>query len=209
MSNISTLEKSRCYSCRSCFLSCPTGAIEMAENNEGFFYPQVNFEKCVDCGICAVRCPAMNRFPTYGNGLQECFAMVNKNHDVLMSSTSGGVFYQLAYKIIENGGVVFGAAYDECMNVCQTLADSLEKIKPLQGSEYVFCDTGNSFFIAKKYLYEGKQVLYSGSPCQIAGLKAFLGGDFENLFTVDIICHGTPSQKLFRKYLEYLAKQTG
>lgn len=208
MSNISTLEKSRCYSCRSCFLSCPMCAIEMAENDEGFFYPQVNFEKCVDCGICAVRCPAMNP-PVRENFTQTSKAVWLKDTEKLLQSTSGGLFAGLAERVFNDGGVVFGAAYDKELNVVQTFVESEGDLWRLKGSKYVESQTGDSFKQAKEFLDGGRKVFYSGTPCQIAGLKKYLAKEYENLLTADLICHGVPSQKLWRKYLEWLGCRTG
>lgn len=203
MSNISTLEKSRCYSCRSCFLSCPAGAIEMAENGEGFFYPEVNFEKCVDCGICVARCPAMNP-PVRENFTQTSKAVWLKDAEKLLQSTSGGLFAGLAERVLNDGGVVFGAAYDEELNVSQVFVEAEDDLQRLKGSKYVESQTGDSFKKTREFLKSGRKVFYSGTPCQIAGLKKYLAKEYENLFTADLICHGVPSQKLWRKYLEWL-----
>lgn len=208
MSSVSTLEKMRCYSCRSCFLSCPKGVIEMVEDEEGFFYPEVNDGKCVECGICAARCPAMNP-PVRENFTQTSRAVWLKDTEKLLQSSSGGLFAGLAERVLDDGGVVFGAAYDGDLKVGQTFVESKDDLWKLKGSKYVESGTGDSFRQAKEFLDGGRKVFYSGTPCQIAGLKKYLAREYENLLTADLICHGVPSQKLWRKYLEWQGEKLG
>ena len=203
--SIACLDKSKCYSCHSCVLSCPKNAIRMQETAEGFLYPDVNAE-CVHCGICVRACPALTP-PAIDVFKKECYCAYLLDNEKRMQSTSGGVFSGLAEKIILDGGIVFGAAYDTDLNVSQIAVDNLNDLQKLKGSKYVESYTGDSFKQVKLFLDKGRSVLYSGTPCMIAGLKTFLGKTYENLITVDIICHGVPSRKLFRKYLEWLGKK--
>ena len=203
--SIACLDKSKCYSCHSCVLSCPKNAIRMQETSEGFLYPDVNAE-CVHCGICIHACPALTP-PAIDVFEKECYCAYLLDSEKRMQSTSGGVFSGLAEKIILDGGIVFGAAYDTDLNVSQIAVDNLNDLQKLKGSKYVESYTGDSFKQVKLFLDKGRSVLYSGTPCMIAGLKTFLGKTYENLITVDIICHGVPSRKLFRKYLEWLEKK--
>ena len=203
--SIACLDKSKCYSCHSCVLSCPKNAIRMQETSEGFLYPDVNAE-CVHCGICIHACPALTP-PAIDVFEKECYCAYLLDSEKRMQSTSGGVFSGLAEKIILDGGIVFGAAYDTDLNVSQIAVDNLNDLQKLKGSKYVESYTGDSFKQVKLFLDKGRTVLYSGTPCMIAGLKTFLGKTYENLITVDIICHGVPSRKLFRKYLEWLGKK--
>ena len=203
--SIACLDKSKCYSCHSCVLSCPKNAIRMQETSEGFLYPDVNAE-CVHCGICVRACPALTP-PAIDVFKKECYCAYLLDREKRMQSTSGGVFSGLAEKIILDGGIVFGAAYDTDLNVSQIAVDNLNDLQKLKGSKYVESYTGDSFKQVKLFLDKGRSVLYSGTPCMIAGLKTFLGKTYENLITVDIICHGVPSRKLFRKYLEWLGKK--
>ena len=203
--SIACLDKSKCYSCHSCVLSCPKNAIRMQETSEGFLYPDVNAE-CVHCGICVRACPALTP-PAIDVFKKECYCAYLLDNEKRMQSTSGGVFSGLAEKIILDGGIVFGAAYDTDLNVSQIAVDNLNDLQKLKGSKYVESYTGDSFKQVKLFLDKGRSVLYSGTPCMIAGLKTFLGKTYENLITVDIICHGVPSRKLFRKYLEWLGKK--
>lgn len=177
----------------------------MQETSEGFLYPDVNAE-CVHCGICVRACPALTP-PAIDVFEKECYCAYLLDNEKRMQSTSGGVFSALAEKIILDGGIVFGAAYDTDLNVSQIAVDNLNDLQKLKGSKYVESYTGDSFKQVKLLLDKGRTVLYSGTPCMIAGLKTFLGKTYENLITVDIICHGVPSRKLFRKYLEWLGKK--
>ena len=206
--NVSLLEKSKCYSCRSCFLSCPKGAITMEENTEGFFYPSVDEARCTGCGLCARRCPALS--PRSAGGFTgKTYAARLKDRERLLQSASGGVFAGLAEAVLAEGGVVFGAVYDDGMSVRHIAVESASGLQRLKGSKYVESFTGDSFREAEAFLKSGRTVLYSGTPCQIAGLRAFLGKDYDNLLTVDLICHGVPSRKLFAKYLEWLGRKCG
>lgn len=201
--SISIVTQNKCFSCRSCFLSCPKNAIEMIENEEGFFYPKVDETKCVNCGICIKKCPSV-KIPDNGNFQQEVFAAYCKNPEQLLKSASGAASSVFASHIIKENGVVFGVAYDSDLFVHHVSCRSEDELDKIKGSKYVESFTGDTYIEAKEYLEEGKKVLYTGSPCQIAGLKKYLGKEYENLFTVDLICHGVPSRKLFRKYLDWL-----
>lgn len=205
--SIAGLDTKKCLSCRSCFLTCPKNAIEMRENREGFFYPIIN-EKCINCGLCVTHCPILtpNKKPFFG---QRIFCLILKNEELLRKSSSGGVFAGIANYILSENGVVYGCAYDENFNANIIGITNVADLYKLQGSKYVASNTNVTYKQVKENLEIGKKVLYCGSPCQIAGLKAFLGKDYENLYTLDLICHGTPSQKLFSKYIEWLGKKFG
>ena len=206
MNNVSVVNYKDCFSCRSCFLSCPKNAIEMIENEEGFFYPKVTEDKCIDCGICVKKCPSLNKverenFEQYG------LAVVAKDKNVLLKSSSGAASSIIANKIVTDGGVVFGSAYDDNLFVQHIACKDFSELEKIKGSKYVESFTGDTFKETKEYLENGQKVLYTGSPCQIAGLKKYLGKDYENLYTLDLICHGVPSRKLFLKYLEWLGNR--
>lgn len=204
--NISILPHQKCTGCRSCLLSCPKACIFMQENSEGFLYPLVDAEKCVDCGLCVKKCPILS--PVKLDWVKpDRYALILNDKNILSDSSSGGLFAGIASYFLENGGVVYGAAYDENLNVHHIGIESSEELYKIQGSKYVTSNTEKTFERVKLNLQDGKRVLYSGSPCQIAGLKAYLGKEYENLYTMDLICHGVPSAKLFRKYLEWLGKR--
>jgi len=199
MNNISIINYRNCFSCRSCFLSCPKDAIEMKESSEGFFYPYVN-NKCVDCGICLKVCPTRDK-STIDISQQVSKVVYLRDDEKLKESTSGGAFCGFAEQVLKNNGVVFGAAYDDKLNVNQEYVESVEDLNKLKGSKYVESFTNNSYAKVKELLENNRYVLFSGTPCQIAGLKSFLRKDYEKLITLDLICHGVPSRKLFRNYL--------
>ncbi|MBQ6779740.1 MAG: Coenzyme F420 hydrogenase/dehydrogenase, beta subunit C-terminal domain [Treponema sp.] len=204
--NVASLSHILCVGCRSCEQSCPKQCINMQADTEGFLFPKIS-DDCIECGSCVRHCPVLS--PQKNTDfVAERYAMILKNKNVLSKSSSGGAFGGIADYILHNGGVVFGAAFDEKLCVKQTAVHSPEKLHIVQGSKYVSCSTEHSFSDVKRLLENEKTVLYGGSPCQIAGLKAFLGKSYENLFTMDLICHGVPSEKLFQKYLEWLGKKT-
>ena len=206
MNNITILEQNRCLSCRSCEQSCSFSAVSFIENKEGFLYPVVNFQKCINCGKCVMHCPVLNPIKNETYSLQ-AYAAILKDENKIKQSSSGGVFSALAEQIIKIGGFVFGAAYDDKLQVKHISVSTYEELERLKGSKYVASDTGSTFSEVEKLLKKNKVVLYSGTPCQIAGLKVFLGKEYEKLITVDLICHGVPSQKLFNRYLELESKR--
>lgn len=203
INNIADMEKNTCCGCRACEQICPKKAIFMVENKEGFLEPQIDMDKCIKCGLCVKKCPQMNELPK-----EEEFGKVYaaKNIKEQLTSSSGGIFSTIAKKVLDEKGIVFGAAYNDNNEVQHTCISDVKDLKKLKGSKYVQSDTKNTFSEAKKYLECGKKVLYVGTPCQIAGLNSFLGKQYNNLLTVDFVCHGVPSPKLFKCYLEWEAK---
>lgn len=194
-----------CTGCRMCEQVCPKGAIEIKENEEGFMEPVINKEKCINCGICLKRCPQANKIEK--NEPIKCYAAKNKNIDDLKKGSSGSIFKILAEHVIKDAGTVYGAAFNENMDLNTIRVENINEIEKLMGSKYVQCNTNNTFTLVKKDLEDGKKVLYAGTPCQIAGLKSYLNKEYDNLLTVDLICHGVPSPKLFRKYIKNLEKK--
>ena len=186
-----------CCGCGACLNICPKDAITMAEDNAGFIFPKVDKALCVDCGLCKNVC-VFSKKGEGENDNAQVYASVINNRGILENSSSGGVFSALANAVIEDGGVVFGAGWTDDFSVEHTFADNKNDLKKLRGSKYVQSLTGTTFREVKKLLTEGKTVCFSGTPCQISGLKAYLGKDYQNLFTVDIICHGVPSMKMLK-----------
>lgn len=207
MRNITQVNTTKCTGCRACEQICPLGCITMANNEEGFLIPKVDEHKCNGCGQCLKICN-MDPWLTYDKEImQEVYAVKNNDKCILKSSSSGGVFYTLASYIIKQGGVVYGCAFS-----CDLIAEHIEvndmnDVFKLQGSKYVQSDTSNTFKLAKDKLNDGLRVLYVGTACQIKGLKSFLKKEYDNLITVDIICHGVPSPLLFHYYIQWLSKK--
>lgn len=192
--------KQDCCGCAACIQRCPKHCISMKEDNEGFLYPVVDESVCIDCGLCEKVCPIINRPEKLP--VKEVLAVKNRNEAERMASSSGGVFIALAKKTIEKDGVVFGAVFDENWEVMHTYAETLDEVKPMMGSKYLQSRIGNSFRDAEKFLKEGREVLFTGSPCQVTGLHNYLRKDYPNLLSVDFLCHGVPSPGVWRKYLD-------
>ena len=179
----------------------------MQPNKEGFLESFIDYEKCVDCGLCRLVCPQNTKLHLLKP--QKALAARDKNDTELKKSASGGAFAAAARMILSQGGVVVGAAYNDDMTVSHHIIDRLKDLPQLQSSKYVQSNTTDTFKSVKKLLRDGRTVLYSGTPCQIAGLKGFLRKDYDNLYTMDVICHGVASPKLFVKYLEWLSSKMG
>lgn len=197
MENISRI-KEKCVGCKSCEQSCPKHCISMEENKEGFWYPVVDEKNCVECGKCLKTCPVENA-EQHRNTPQTVWAWRNKNDVDLMKSASGGAADSAAKAVLQMGGVVYGAAYDEQLVVSHIEIESNVRREKVQSSKYVQSDPNNSYSKVKQRLAEGKKVLYTGTPCQIAGLYAFFGGDKPNLYTVDIKAIKLMKEKLNHK----------
>jgi coenzyme F420-reducing hydrogenase beta subunit len=193
------VEYKLCNGCTACSNSCPMGAISMKENLDGFLYPFIDQSKCTDCGICQKKCPILNQKSNFK--MSKAYACYNNNDKERLNSSSGGIFILIAKKVIENGGVVFGVSFDDKFSVSHNYAESIEGLSDFMGSKYLQSDLKDSFLKVKDFLKSGRTVLFSGTPCQIGGLKAFLKRDYDNLITQDIVCHGCPSPKLWKKYL--------
>ena len=194
------IDKSYCCGCNACASACPKQCISMRTDNEGFLYPIVNVVDCIDCGLCEKVCHELHPFEDCKP--EKVYAAINKDEEIRLKSSSGGIFYLLAEKTIAEGGVVFGARFDDEWQVVMDYAETMEGVQAFMGSKYVQARMGNAYGDAKRFLEEGRKVLFSGTPCQIAGLHHHLRKPFENLLTVDIICHGTPSPKVWELYLD-------
>ncbi len=199
MNNIKLVDKKICTGCGACYNICPKKAITMKPDEEGFLYPVIDETKCIDCGLCLKSCAAHN--PQYENTkTPDCYA-VWANDEIRMKSSSGGVFTLLANYVLDKGGYVCGAAWDKDFNVEHIIIHTPDELSKLRGSKYVQSNTKNIFKEIKKLLTSGEYVLFSGVPCQVAALKKYLDKDYSNLLTVDLICHGVPSPKVWQDYL--------
>ena len=198
----------QCTGCMACVSVCPKNCIQSKRDKAGFEYPSIDFNKCINCSKCRNICPVANK-PKDTNQQPNAFAMQNKDEQVRLESSSGGCFTVIAEHIIDMGGVVFGVGYDSSFNAinksCTTKADLTE----LRGSKYVQSNVQNVYTEAEVYLKQGRTVYFTGTPCQIGGLKAYLGQDYGNLYTQDIICHGVPSPNLWNNYVEYREQIAG
>jgi coenzyme F420-reducing hydrogenase beta subunit len=200
----------QCYGCQACKQICPTNCIKMQPNNEGFIFPSIDNSKCINCGLCESVCPVNINILAKTNNVyeQNTYAAWNKNIAERMSSSSGGVFPAIAARVIKNGGVVYGCAWQKDKLTAQQIRiDREEDILMLKGSKYVQSSTANTYSEVKSDIKIGLTVLYSGTPCQIAGLKLYLKEEYDNLITIDLICHGTPSPKMLDAYVEYVQKK--
>lgn len=201
---ISINDKRECCGCGACIQKCPKQCITMCEDNEGFLYPTINIEECINCGLCEKVCPFKKITKNIINPIYT-FAVKNKNDQERFNSSSGGVFIELAKAVIKKGGVVFGAIFDDNWEVKHSYAEELKSVYPMMGSKYLQSRTEKTYSEAEKFLKEERIVLFSGSPCQIAGLHNYLRKDYSNLITVDFLCHGVPSPKVWRKYIQAIS----
>jgi len=199
---ISILDKYRCCGCSACAQRCPKQCITMQEDVEGFLYPVVNAEQCIDCGLCEKVCPCLNQSEPKVPLSVEAFS--NTDANVIRQSSSGGVFTQLAEYVLDKGGVVFGARFDDNWNVVHGYAETVDGLKAFRGSKYVQSVIGDCYRKAEEFLKAGREVLFSGTPCQIVGLKYYLRKKYDNLLIVDIACHSVPSPLVWREYLKGL-----
>ena len=197
---ITITDKSLCSGCHACMSICPKKCIVMQMDNEGFLYPHGNKTDCIDCGMCEKVCQSIN--PIISGNIGKAYACINNNMEVRLASSSGGIFTLIAEKILEEGGVVFGAGYDENFNVHHVAVESKEQLSLLRGAKYVQSTIGDAYVQAKDYLDEGRYVLFTGTPCQIDGLLHYLNRKYEKLYTQDLVCHGAPSPLVWRRYIQ-------
>lgn len=196
-----------CTGCRACEQVCAKHAISMVADKEGFLTAIINPDFCVDCGLCHKRCPQNN--PVEKSPAKKVLAVRLKDDHTLYKSASGGAFAGIAKAWIAEGGVVSGVVYDKEWNAHHICATTDEQLDAVLSSKYVQADTRATYKEVKQLLEEGKRVLYSGTGCQIGGLKAFLRKDYDNLLTMDLICHGVASPLLFKQYISWLGEKSG
>lgn len=199
--------KSECCACGACVNICTQNAISMKTDEYGFLYPSIDSSLCVSCGQCKQVCAYQNM--NVQHEPLEAYAAVACDKELLMKSASGGIFAVMARKVIDAGGIVFGAELQSDYSVKHVSITKPNEIYKLQGSKYTQSSTERTYSEIKEYLEKGKLVLFSGTPCQVVGLYGFLRKDYENLLTIDIVCHGVPSNKMFKDYIKILESRTG
>lgn len=199
------MNRNNCCGCGVCYNVCPTNAIEKEVDGEGFVYPYINETKCIKCGLCDSKCPCQKKLDK-GIQLNEVYACKNRDDDLRRISTSGGFFLAIAKYIIEKNGLVCAVGYDTRLKVVHKMADKLEDVKKFTGSKYVQSDLCELYEKLKKKLEENNIVLFVGTPCQVYALKCYLGEEYEKLITIDIICMGVGSPKIWESYINKLNK---
>lgn len=196
-----------CSGCAACKNICPRNAISMKEDEKGFRYPRINSESCINCKLCEKVCPVLNlKEDEEKQIIPKAYAAYNNDIETRMKSSSGGIFTLIAEEILKKGGIVFGAVLDESLNVVHKKVTNIAELEELRGSKYLQSDLKNTYREVRELLNNGMVVLFTGTPCQIAGLKTFLEKEYENLYMQDLICHGVPSKKLWEKYISYREK---
>ena len=206
------IEKKKCCGCRACEQICPKRCIKMTEDKEGFLYPEIDKEKCIECGLCKKICPMINNEKIKQKEEKKVYRMTTNNKELIRKSSSGGAFSLIVEEIIKNNTnkkyKIYGCALEEDLVARHIGIDNIEEISIFRKSKYVQSDLQNTYSNIKKELKEGKNIIFTGTPCQVAGLINFVGKEnAQNLYTIDLICHGVPSPMIFNKYLKYLERK--
>lgn len=202
--------KNDCSGCTACVSVCPMHCITMRANEDGFLYPSIQKENCAKCGLCEKACPVLRNTPWSSDYFHEAWTVISADRDMLLKSSSGGLFTELAKLILKEGGCIVGAAFTEdYRSVHHIFVETIEALASIRGSKYIQSEIGSVYLKTREALNAGRKVLFSGTPCQISGLRQFLGQEYKNLILVDVVCHGTPSSSLWQKYLSSIEKQMG
>lgn len=200
---VTITDKEKCCGCSACANICHKRAIQMVQDKEGFLYPKANASLCNGCGLCEKVCPITQKEAPKAKDLKRAYLIQHRKKDVLLESTAGGAFTAIAEYVIEQGGVVFGAAFDPQFKVIHTSTQNSAELAQFRNSKYVQSDLGDTFRQVKSLLSVGQLVCYSGTPCQIQGLRKYLMKDYENLILVDVVCRAVPSPGVWKKYFAW------
>lgn len=203
--SIGKKNEKNCYGCMACKQICPKNAISIIMNDRGFYIPYIEKSKCIECGLCKNVCPYIKK--SQKNRVKKVYAAKTNNKEYIIKSTSGGIFSTIAANFIKQNGYVAGVIIDKNLKVKYSITNDLKKLDDILKSKYVQAEINNTYIEIKELLLKDKKVLFSGTGCQIAGLKLFLKKDFENLYTIEVVCHGVPSPGLFKKYIEWLEQK--
>lgn len=206
--NIKIVNDTQCYGCYACSNVCPKRCIVMTEDRDGFAVPEVNNKECIKCGVCLQVCPAKTKYKDKKKPLLKIYAANVKDENIRMKSTSGGMFYPIAKYVIDNGGCVFGAAFNSKYEVIHICAETMAEVERCMKSKYVQSNMRNCFSEAARRS-QFQMVLFSGTPCQIAALKKYPGIRWKNVITMDVLCHGIPSPGVWKKYLKEMQEKYG
>lgn len=207
---IEGIKRHQCTGCGACAAKCPKGCIAMLEDKEGFRYPQIDAGRCVACGICMQNCPATDASShLYSKEERSYFCGTIKDEEMLLKSSSGGVFGALAAYILADGGYVCGCVYNKDIDAVHMLSNQKSDIERMYGSKYVQSRAEHCFPEVQEHLRSNDTVMFTGTACQIAALRLFLGKEYANLYCVEILCHGVPSPGLFRQYKQYMEQKLG
>ena len=202
---IDIMDKSKCTGCSACYSACSVGCISMQQDDEGFYYPVVDNVKCIECGKCEKICPVLNKTKP-DSDVKKVYVCQNKSTSIRTDSTSGGVFSAISQYVLDNEGIVFGAEFDENFRVVHGYAVDEKGLGRFRGSKYVQSWIGNTFKRVQEELRKGRWVLFSGTPCQVAGLNAYLGKKYDKLILMDIVCYSVSSPGIWNMYLSHIEK---
>lgn len=195
-----------CCGCGACSNACPKGCIEMLLDSDGFLSPMINNDICVNCGVCRAICPSNQSNSSIS--IPKVIGAFSNDDSIRYQSSSGGVFSVIAENFLRQGGVVCGVEFNSNVQIPRhIMIDKVEDLAKLRGSKYIQSETGNIFINVKQQLSVGRKVLFSGTPCQIAGIRSFLKKDYDNLLCVEVICHGVPSTELWKKHIQTVEKK--
>lgn len=200
-------EKNQCCGCSACKEICPKHCISMVEDDYGYIYPEINQSMCIDCKACVKVCPFINDVPSQKQDY--VYAGISMNKNQVMKSSSGGAFFSICKCLYDDNTTIYGANLDSDLKVHHVRIENFKDIEKVQKSKYVQSEIRGMYPLAQEDLKQGKKVIFSGTPCQIAGLKKYLKRDYDTLFTIDFICHGVPSNKIFHSYVQEIEKQYG